>query len=84
MVDAGLRDLGLKPPCAWKPRNPSGIVALQHERSAEIHAALEGENVQVMHGAGRIRIAVHGYNTREDIERVLGLLAPLSRRAVSA
>jgi cysteine desulfurase / selenocysteine lyase len=84
MVDAGLRDLGLKPLCAWEAHNPTGIVAFQHERSAEIHAALERENVQVMYNAGRIRIAVHGYNTRADIERVLELLAPLAGRAVSA
>jgi selenocysteine lyase/cysteine desulfurase len=28
-----------------------------------------------MHHAGRIRIAVHGYNTREDIRRALDGIA---------
>lgn len=73
-VDAGLRALGLEPLCAWQPRNPTGIVAFRHERSAGIHATLERENVHVMHNAGRIRIAVHGYNTSADIERVLSAL----------
>jgi selenocysteine lyase/cysteine desulfurase len=73
-LDAGLRDLGLKPLCAWEPGNPGGILAFRHERSAEIHAALEREEIQVMHSAGRLRLAVHGYNTRADIERVLEAL----------
>lgn len=74
-VDAGLRDLGLKPLCTWEAGNPTGIVAFRHERSAEIHAALEREEIQVMHNAGRLRVAVHGYNTAEDVGRLLGTLA---------
>ena len=74
-ADAGLRALGLQPLCTWEPGNPTGIVAFRHERSAEIHAALEHEEIQVMHSAGRLRVAVHGYNTRDDIERLLGVLA---------
>jgi hypothetical protein len=49
IVDAGLPELGLHPLCAWYPNNPSAIVAFQYERNANIHAALESENVQVMH-----------------------------------
>jgi cysteine desulfurase/selenocysteine lyase len=74
-VDAGLRSLGVQPMCSRQPRIASGILAFQHPRSAELHAALERENVHVMHHAGRIRIAVHGYNTREDIAQLLGILA---------
>jgi len=74
-VDAGLRHLGLQPMCSRQPRNASGILAFQHPRSAELHAALERENVHVMHHAGRIRVAVHGYNTRDDIAQLLGILA---------
>ena len=70
-VEAGLRELGVRPMCRW---NGSGILAFQHARSAEIHAALERENVHVMHHAGRIRVAVHGYNTREDIDKFLRIL----------
>jgi selenocysteine lyase/cysteine desulfurase len=73
-ADEGLRGLGLQPMCPWQPKNPSGILAFQHPRTAEIHAALERENIHVMHHAGRIRIAVHGYNTQEDISRLLGVL----------
>lgn len=73
-AEVGLRELGLTPMCRW---NGSGILAFQHPRSAELHAALEAENIHVMHNAGRIRIAVHGYNTQADIQRLLRVLAPL-------
>jgi cysteine desulfurase / selenocysteine lyase len=74
-TDASVRGLGLQPMCAWQPKNPSGILAFQHPRSAELHAALERENVHVMHHAGRIRIAIHGYNTADDVGRLLQVLS---------
>jgi selenocysteine lyase/cysteine desulfurase len=73
-AESGLRQLGVKPMCRW---NGSGILAFQHPRSPELHAALECENVHVMHHAGRIRIAVHGYNTRDDIDQFLRVLGTL-------
>lgn len=73
-VEEGLRELGVKPMCRW---NGSGILAFQHPRSAELHAALERENIHVMHSAGRIRIAVHGYNTQADIHHLLRVLGSL-------
>ncbi len=76
-VDAGLRALGLKPLAPWQPGNPSGIVAFRHERAAGFHAALEQAEIHVMHNAGRLRVAVHGYNTADDVERLLGALARL-------
>lgn len=76
-VDAGLRALGLDPLAPWQTENPAGIVAFRHERAAEFHAALERAEIHVMHSAGRLRVAVHGYNTADDIERLLGVLAAL-------
>ena len=73
-AEAGLRGLGVKPMCRW---NGAGILAFQHPRSTELHAALERENIHVMHHAGRIRIAVHGYNTQEDIHHFQRVLATL-------
>jgi selenocysteine lyase/cysteine desulfurase len=73
-AEAGLRALGISPICRW---NGSGILAFQHPRSTELHAALEAENIHVMHQAGRVRIAVHGYNTREDIQRFLRVFSTL-------
>jgi selenocysteine lyase/cysteine desulfurase len=77
-AEAGLRALGVKPMCHW---NGAGILAFQHPRSTELHAALERENVHVMHNAGRIRIAVHGYNTQNDIDTFLRVLATPLKKA---
>ncbi len=73
-VDQGLRALGLQPMVKINPKYPSGIVAFKHPETAKFHAALEAANIHVMQHAGRIRVAVHGYNTREDVERLLGVL----------
>lgn len=67
----------MKPLCPW---DGSGILAFQHPRSTELHAALECASVHVMHSAGRIRIAVHGYNTGEDIRHFLRVLATLLKK----
>jgi selenocysteine lyase/cysteine desulfurase len=75
-AEAGLHELGIKPMCRW---NGSGILAFQHPRSVEIHAALERESVHVMHHAGRIRIAIHGYNTEADTRQFLRVLAGFAK-----
>ena len=74
-VHAGLLQLGLQPMAPAQPTNPTGILAFRHPNTAAIHAALEGENIHVMHHAGRLRIAVHGYNTAADVEKLLAVLA---------
>lgn len=71
-VSEGVRDLGLQPMCPYQKDEPSGIVAFRHERAREFHDHLLQQGVHVMHHAGRVRIAVHGYNTAEDISRLLG------------
>jgi selenocysteine lyase/cysteine desulfurase len=76
-VHAGLVDLGLAPLAPLRPEVPTGIVSFIHPRSAEIHAALEQEEIHVMHQAGRVRVAVHGYNTADDIDAVLATLRKL-------
>ncbi len=78
-VEAGLRELGLKPMCTRDPQNPSGILAFQHPQTARLHQALELEHIHIMHHAGRIRIAVHGYNTQADIANLLRVLGAALR-----
>lgn len=73
-VHAGLTALGLQPMCVPQPGNQSGIVAFQHPKTPAIHTALEAANIHVMHHAGRIRIAAHGYNTDDDIARLLRVI----------
>ncbi len=77
-VDEGLTALGITPLCPWQRDNPTGIIAFKPANCAAIHAKLEEEQVHVMHNAGRLRIAVHGYNTSGDIDRLLSVLAKVS------
>ena len=76
-VDAGLRAMGVEPMCRW---NGSGILSFQHPQSGELQAGLVRAGIHAMHSAGRIRVSVHGYNTREDVGRFLGVLAALLGR----
>lgn len=73
-VHEGLRELGIHPLCPPQPHLPGGIVAFRHRDSAALHAALVQAGIHVMHHAGRIRIAVHGYNTSGDIDHLLATL----------
>ena len=54
-----------------EPGAIAGILAFRHPRAAQIHEHLHAQNIHVMHHAGRLRIAVHGYNTSTDVDRFL-------------
>lgn len=73
-LDASLRELGIAPMCPYDSKLPTGILAFKHPRSEEIQAALVREQVHVMHHAGRLRIALHGYNTADDVRQLVGVL----------
>jgi len=49
----------------------AGIVAFRHPKAEAIHAYLHERDIHIMAHAGRLRVAIHGYNTLEDIERLL-------------
>jgi selenocysteine lyase/cysteine desulfurase len=71
---AGLIKLGVD---LLTPRDMSsiaGILAFRHPDSDRIHKALHAQNIHVMSHAGRLRIALHGYNRMADVERLLGVL----------
>lgn len=68
---AGLEALGIKLLCPVEAVLPGGIIAFQHPHSEHLAQRLERDAIRVMHHAGRIRIAVHGYNTPADIDRLL-------------
>lgn len=57
-----------------KPLQVAGILAFRHPGAAAIHEQLLAKNIHVMSHAGRIRIALHGYNTMTDVETLLGEL----------
>lgn len=70
----GLADLGIKTMSPAQPENSSGIVSFQSKDDAAIHDRLLSRNIHVMHQAGRLRIAIHGYNREGDVDAVLEAL----------
>jgi cysteine desulfurase/selenocysteine lyase len=70
----GLVELGLKPMAPYQADLPTGILAFRHPQTAALNAALEKEQIHTMHHAGRIRIALHGYNTADDVNKLLSVL----------
>ncbi|MSR32064.1 MAG: aminotransferase class V-fold PLP-dependent enzyme [Gemmataceae bacterium] len=53
----------------------AGIFAFRHPNADRIHASLKAQNIHLMHQAGRLRVAIHGYNTVKDVESFLAALA---------
>ncbi len=59
---------------ALAPLSASGIVAFKHSQSGPLAEALREQNVHIMHQAGRLRVALHGYNSPEDVSRFFKIL----------
>jgi selenocysteine lyase/cysteine desulfurase len=49
----------------------AGIISFRHPSMDAIQQQLHSNNVHVMAQAGRMRVAIHGYNTVADIEQFL-------------
>lgn len=56
------------------PATLAGIIAFRHPHSERIQQHLRQDNIHVMSQAGRMRVAIHGYNTAADIDRILSSL----------
>jgi len=54
-----------------EPERIAGIVAFKHPAADAIQKQLHAKNIHVMASAGRVRIAIHGYNTAHDVEHFL-------------
>ncbi|MEX1233240.1 MAG: aminotransferase class V-fold PLP-dependent enzyme [Planctomycetaceae bacterium] len=52
----------------------AGILAFRHPQAEELHKKLHAKNIHVMSHAGRLRVAIHGYNTQGDVEKFLSEL----------
>ena len=52
-----------------EPDHIAGILAFRHPAADRLHAHLHARNVHVMSHAGRLRVAIHGYNTMTDVRR---------------
>jgi selenocysteine lyase/cysteine desulfurase len=74
-----LRQLPVELITADDPAHLAGIVALRHPSLDRIHPRLRDADIHVMLHAGRLRIAIHGYNTTHDLERLVRVLAQALR-----
>jgi cysteine desulfurase/selenocysteine lyase len=77
LVDACLAGIADLPVELLTPRQPdvlAGILAFRHPDAEEINAVLHDQNIHIMSHAGRLRVAIHGYNTMHDIDRLIGAL----------
>lgn len=54
-----------------EPDHVAGILAFRHPKASLLHAHLHSRNIHVMSHAGRLRVAIHGYNTATDVEQFL-------------
>ena len=52
----------------------AGIFAFRHPAADKIAQQLKANRIHIMSHAGRLRVAVHGYNTESDIETFLRCL----------
>ena len=57
----------------------AGIIAFRHPEMEAIQRKLHAAAIHVMAAAGRVRIALHGYNTMADVEHLLETLAAALR-----
>jgi cysteine desulfurase/selenocysteine lyase len=57
-----------------EPGHIAGILAFRHPKAEEIHKCLLDAKIHVMSHAGRLRVAIHGYNTAEDVARFMAEL----------
>jgi cysteine desulfurase/selenocysteine lyase len=70
----GLQALPIELLTPAEPDHLAGILAFRHPAAETLHRQLHNANVHVMSHAGRIRVAIHGYNTSADVERFLAML----------
>ncbi len=70
----GLKKLDVELLTPDEPRSLSGILAFRHPRAEVINEYLHERDIHIMSHAGRLRVAIHFYNTMADVERLLAAL----------
>ena len=61
----------------------AGILAFRHPAMAAIQDHLHNSKIHVMSQAGRMRVAIHGYNNAADIDRFLTVLTGALRHVAT-
>ena len=77
LVDAccqGLAELPVELLTPLDQATLAGIVAFRHPQAEQLQTRLRANNIHVMCQAGRMRIALHGYNTLDDVDKLLTTL----------
>ncbi len=54
-----------------EPDHVAGIFSFRHPQANLLHAHLHSRNIHVMSSSGRLRVAIHGYNTATDVEQFI-------------
>ncbi|MCI0363235.1 MAG: aminotransferase class V-fold PLP-dependent enzyme [Phycisphaerales bacterium] len=70
----GLKKLPVELLTPDEHRSLAGIIAFRHPRAETIHRRLREQNIHIMCQAGRMRVALHGYNTPADVDRFLSAM----------
>ena len=70
----GLKKLSVELITPDHPEALAGILAFRHPDADRINRYLHAKDVHIMSHAGRLRIAIHGYNTMDDVQRFLRVL----------
>lgn len=84
LVLACLEELARLPIELLTPNQPeaiAGILAFRHPQADRIHQQLHAQNIHVMAHAGRLRVAIHGYNTAADVDVFVRALRGALERA---
>ena len=68
---SGLQAHGVDLLSPTDPAQLAGILAFRHPRADALHRFLHDRQIHVMHHAGRLRVAFHGYNTEADVATFL-------------
>ena len=70
----GIKSLGVELITPDESDALAGIISFRHPKSGDINKFLHARDIHIMEHAGRLRVAIHGYNTISDIERLLQAL----------
>lgn len=77
LVEACHAELRKLPVEVLTPDDPgvlAGILAFRHPKAEQLHHRLHDRGIHIMSHAGRLRVAIHGYNTAQDIETFISTL----------
>lgn len=67
----GLKELPVELISPKQAENLAGIIAFRHTDAERVYQHLHSKQIHPMYHAGRIRVALHGYNTMADVETFL-------------